>query len=355
MSDSKKDSSNKKINIKNKKEATKNIDAKKNTVTKAKKASTTKNKNKTVKTNSNPGLKISDKDKIEKKKKQSKNVEDKKKKTKKNTKTEEKTKLVLPKEWQQIKPTTKKKKTGTKTEPDNLSSRLKSKIFEEIDEKQLIAEKKKNKEKNKKNLIKLSILAVVILVTCFFLIKYNENIQKQLKVYREYTTGEKIILKDNSVWYVVEDSDNKTPTLKLLKETQIDVNNDGKFDNKDKMKYNSSNKDSYDITDEESVAYYLENEYKDYLTEKVGTIESISILTSKEFVKARGKMGYDYEWTEGNWLANNNLGTWWINSSQNGKVYAVTRIGSYKLYSANVTNYVRPVITINKDVVEKKD
>lgn len=353
MDNSKKDSLNKKINIKNKKEATKTIEAKKNHITKQKKVSSTKKKQ-SIKTNKTE-TKSTKNGELEIKKKKSKLIDTKKKKTTKNTKKEEKAKLVLPKEWQQIKPTSKKKKNAIKKEPENLSSRLKSKIFEEIDEQQLIEEKKKNKVKAKKNLIKLAILLVLILVVGIFLNEYKKEIEKNLKIYTVYATGDKIVLKDNSVWYVIEDSDNQTSTVKLLKETQIDINGDGKFDGSDKKKYNSTNKDLYDIDDKDSVAYFLENEYKSKLEEQIGKIESISILTSKEFVKARGKMGYGYEWSEGNWLANSSLGIWWINSSQNGKVYAVTKIGSYKLYSANVSHFVRPVIIMNKDLVEKKD
>lgn len=350
MSDSKKDSLNKKINIKNKKEAAKSIETKKNHITKTKKVSSAKKKQ-TTKDSKIETKKIEE----ELKKKKIKINETKKKKTDKKAKKEEKAKLVLPKEWQQIKPISKKKKNNINKEPENLGSRLKNKIFEEVDEKQLIEEKKKNKAKTKKNLIKLAIFVVLAITVAIFLNKYQEEIEKNLKVYTVYSTGDKIILKDNSIWYVIEDSDNQTSTVKLLKETQIDINGDGKFDAKDKKKYNSSNKAEYDINDKDSAAYFLETEYKTKLEEQVGKIESISILTSKEFVKVRGKMGYGYEWFEGNWLANNTLGMWWINSSQNGKVYAVTKIGSYKLYSANISHYVRPVITINKDLVEKKD
>lgn len=346
MSDSKKDSLNKKINLKNKKEATKVLNKKKNTVTKAKKATSSKNKTKPVKKVVETSSKKIEKD--------SKKVVDlKKKKPKKIEKKEEKTKLVLPKEWQ-VQPTKKKKNKPAKEEPDNLSSKLKSKIFEEVSEQELKAEKIKNKEKIKKNLVKFALVLVALLIVVFVVIKYNDSLKKQLKIYDEYLTGEKITLKDNSIWYVIEDSNNSNSKVKLLKETQIDVNNDGKFDAKDKKKYNSSNVANYDINDKDSAAYYLETEYKPYLIEKIGTIENISILTSKEFVKARGKMGYGYEWQDGNWLANSNLGTWWIDSAQNEKVYAVTKIGSYKLYNANELNYIRPVITIEKELIEKK-
>ena len=64
-------------------------------------------------------------------------------------------------------------------------------------------------------------------------------------------------------------------------------------------------------------------------------------------------MGFGYEWSVGNWLANQTLGTWWIISAQNEQVYAVTSSGVYKLYTADSLNYIRPTITISKELVEK--
>jgi hypothetical protein len=108
--------------------------------------------------------------------------------------------------------------------------------------------------------------------------------------------------------------------------------------------------------------YYLENDYKNELSGKVGNIKSISILTSNEYIKARKAMGYGYEWTEGNWLASVSLNNWWISSakeasveSSENKVYAVNKDGTYRLMKANAYNYVRPVITIEKKLIEKTD
>jgi len=345
MSDSKKDSLNKKINIKNKKEATKALSKKKNNVTKAKKSSSSNTKNNKKK--KVPNIKTIETTNVKK-------VETKKKQTKKVVKNEEKTKLVLPKEWQVQKQT--KKKTTIQQEPaENLTGILKNSIFEEISEEELIRSKKEKQKKNKKRVIKTIITLLMILVVLFIIVKYKDLMEKSLTVYNEYEIGQTVTLADNSVWYVVSYSDMSTSTVKLLKATQIDINKDGKYDKNDKMKYNSSNKVSYDINDKDSLAYYLENEYKSELAEKIGTISEIGILTTKEFVKIREKMGFDYEWYEANWLANSELDTWWIDSLQTEKAYVVTKIGSYKIYAPNNFNYVRPVITLEKDIIEKKD
>lgn len=347
MSDSKKDSLNKKINIKNKKEVIKTLNKKKNSNTKAKKTTTTKNKAKEKK--------IVVEQKVKEEVKETKKII-KPKKIKKTAKKEEKAKLILPKEWKVQPNKNKNKKTSTDTiEATNISGKLKSSIFEEVTEQELQQKKIEDRKNLKKTSITLGIVAVIILVGILIFSKLNNDFLESLRVYEIYSTGEQVILKDGSIWYVVEDSSSSTSTIKLLKDTQIDINSDGKYDNKDKMKYNSTNKATYDVEDKDSVAYYLENEYKEKLTQLIGPIEDISLLTSKEFVKARGKMGYDYEWNEGNWLANSTLGNWWIESSQNGKVYVVTKIGSYKILNASELNFIRPVITIEKDNVEKKD
>ena len=342
MGDSKKDSLNKKINIKNKKEAAKVLSKKKNNVTKAKKNSSSNNKNKKT-----PNIKKIETPVVKK-------VETKKKQTKKIVKKEEKTKLILPKEWQ-VKPVNKKKEIVQPDTSDNITGKLKNSIFEEISEEELYKNQKEKKKKSKKRVAKTVVTLVMILIILFLIVKYRDLMKKSLTVYNEYEIGETVKLSDNSIWYVVSYSDMSTSTVKLLKETQIDINKDGKYDKNDKMKYNSSNKVSYDTADKDSIAYYLEHEYKSELSEKVGTINEISILTSKEFVKIREKMGFDYEWYEDNWLANSELDTWWIDSLQTEKAYVVTKIGSYKINSPNNYNYIRPVITVEKDIIEKKD
>ena len=346
MRENKKDSLNKKISIKNKKEAEKVLNKKKTNSNKTKEKKTSNTiKDKTKKTNNKVSTK---KDTLKPKK-----IESTKIKNNKKPKKEEKTKLVLPKEWQVKSKNTASKKTKKQVieTPENLSDKLKNSIFEEVNEREIKKENKKNN--NKKKYITIAIIIIMVLAVLVIFSKYSELMKKSLTFYTEYNIGEKITLKDNTAWYVVEYSDNTTSYVKLLKETQIDINKDGKLDANDKMKYNSSNKSIYDINDKESLAYYLENDYKNELSGKVGNIKSISILTSNEYIKARKAMGYGYEWTEGNWLASVSLNNWWISSakeasveSSENKVYAVNKDGTYRLMKANAYNYVRPVITI---------
>lgn len=360
--DEKKEKNTKKVGLKNKKEAAKVLSKK--TSTKAKKTPTKSTTKKTTKkvVPKETEKKVETPKKVEqpKVKKTTKKEEPKKvvkketkKTTKKTTKKEEKNKIVLPKEWQGINKKAKKEKEEP-AQKEKFSGRLKHSIFEEVDEKTFLLKKQKEKESIKKTFLGILIIAAIIGITVFILLKYNEELKKQLITYDIYTIGTKVELQDQSIWYVVEDSGNREETVKLLKETILDINGDSKYTDVDKKKYNTLNESNYDINNETSVAHYLETEYKKELENSVGKISEISLLTSKEFVKIREKMGFGYEWTTGNWLASKNLGSWWIISSpKSDSVYSVTTTGSYKLNNANALNYVRPTIVIKKEYIKK--
>jgi len=355
MSDSKKNTSTKKINIKNKKEAAKVLNKKSTTIAK-KNISGVKPKTNTKKT---PVKKEKIADKLNNEKKIKKVATEKKVLAKKNSKLKNKSKkeeikLVLPKEWQQI-PKKTKTKNGSKQGSSDISTKLKESIFEEVDYQQIKNEKKVQKEKAKKDIINISIVLLIVIIVVFIIFKYKDSLKKELKIYSEYYVGEKIMLADGNNWYVIKDSLNDSSTVKLLKEYPLDINSDKKIDEFDKVKYYSSkNENIYDKSDKSSIAYYLNHNYRQELESYIGEVEEISLLTSKEFVNVRNKMGYGYEWYEGNWLANNSIGTWWIDSTETGKtVKAVSSIGSYKVYKATEKNYVRPTITINKEILEK--
>ena len=330
------------IGLKNKKEATKALSKNKNVKTK-----------KVTQKKKDPLKNINIVRKIEpvKEEKEKKVVVKKPKKA--AAKKEEKTKLVLPKEWTvQNKPKKQVKKHKEFTNTNTLTNIFKNKLFEEVDEKEYQEEKKEKKEKRKKILIILGIVVAVLLIGGLILIKVNSSFKKQLALYDPYSIGQKITLKDDSIWYVVEDSGKNSDEVKILKETTIDIDGDNKITDKDKMKYNEEDKAEYNLTLKESGPYYLDNSYKKILEEKVGSVESIGMLTTKEFIKIRDRMGYSDEWSDGNWLANKSLGNWWIESVQNQKVFAVSPNGSFKLFYAKSYNYLRPTIVIKKEKIK---
>lgn len=274
-----------------------------------------------------------------------------KEKSKNKKEKETKTKLVLPKEWQAI--NNKKEQENDINSSYTLTGKLKNSFFEEVDEETYIIQKKKEKESIRKFLL-IGLIVIVILLLAFnFLIKYNDNLRSKVISHGSYVIGDKVKLKDNSVWYVVEDSKDHNPNVKLLKENNIDINSDSKYTSEDKKKYNGENKSEYNPSDSQGVAKYL-NDYKSELEKKIGSIEEISLLTSKEFVKIRERMNFGQQWNTANWLANSTIGNWWVISSpKEDSVYVVTSTGAYRITKANTANYVRPTIVISKENIEK--
>ena len=357
----KKATAKKSINLKNKKEATKALSKTTKQSAKAKQASKKKVVKKDPLKDVNIIKPIKEEVKTEPKKESKKELKRKDKKLKKEEKKRskektEKTKLVLPKEWTKVSDKKKsEKKEKEFSDTNTLTDIFKRSLFEEVDEQQYQEQKKVKKKKRKKNFLIFLIIVAAVFVIGLILIKYNDTVKKTLAVYDPYKIGDKVKLKDKSVWYVIEDSDAHEDTVRLLKEGVIDFNDDNKIDNKDRIKYNANNKAEYDPKVKNSVAYYLENEYRKKLEDKVGSVEEVTILETKEYVRVRRAMNFPDEWSQGNWLASSSLGYWWIISELNSKVFVVAPNGTFKLYSANSYNKVRPVIEIKKESILKEE
>lgn len=285
--------------------------------------------------------------------------EEAKKQVKKKKKDDEKsftTKIIFPKEWHSIntKNTKNSKKVNKELEnPKTFKGKLKKSIFESIDEKELEARKKKEKESFKKFLLILLIILVSFGLLILVLVKYNDFVKKQLAVYSSYRIGDKVYLDDDSLWYVVSDTDSREEYVKLLSSKLADINFDGVIDANDTAMYNSENKTDYDVDDENSAAYILNNTLKKKLQEGIGSIKEISLLTTNEYVKIRERMNFGDEWKTGNWLASNDNQKWWVLSSKNDKIYVVSSRGTFYLSNAKNYHFVRPTIIIKKDLVNK--
>ena len=285
------------------------------------------------------------KEKLEKEK-----IKNEKKKLKQEKANEKKLKKAEAKKEKQV--ISQKKSTSLKQK--DIKEKIRNSIFEEEKEEQKeIKQKEKVKRSTRKALITFVIMLLLFLGSIVVVNKLKGRMKSTLNMYTPYKTGELVILKDSSKWYVIADSSADKLTVKLLKELPIDLNENGNIDAGDQIQYSKDGKVEYDSSIEGSIANYLETKYKSELTEKVGKIENVSLLTSEEYVKARNKMGYSYEWPEGNWLASSTLGIWWLGSSKKNGVLVVTPKGNYRLYSVNQQGYVRPVITIDKDLVKK--
>ncbi len=234
------------------------------------------------------------------------------------------------------------------------SGGIKSKFFEEVNvEKFKEAKKAKRKKYPKKILITLIVLIILGSGAYFFYQKYQDKIRRELNMYDVYNLGTEVKLNDDSVWYVVEKSDGSKPNVVLLSQGLIDVNEDGKIDDNDKKQYSSGNV-AYDVLDSSSIAYYLENEYKTKLEEKVGEINSIKLFDSKYFVKIRDTFKYGYEWEGENILTSNAVNGYFV-ATTHDKIYYVSRSGAYRLSKPTDKHYIRYVIDIDKGSIKKEE
>ena len=182
--------------------------------------------------------------------------------------------------------------------------------------------------------------------------KYQDKIKHDLNMYDVYYLGQQVKLADDSIWYIVDLSDGSKADVTLLSNTVIDTNGDGQITDADRMQF-SSGSTKYDILDNTSIAYFLENQYKQKIEEKVGEINSISLMESKQFVKIRDTLQYGYEWDGENILTSNTMYYYYLATSQNEKMYIVNRRGSYKMVNPTDKYYVRIVINVDKSLIKK--
>lgn len=199
---------------------------------------------------------------------------------------------------------------------------------------------------------KVWIISILItLIALLIVINLDKATGKIFLSFKSYSIGEEITLKDNSKWYVIEESSSEENNIKLLSSSVIDINNDGKIDDKDKISFDSSNSCEYNTKNDKNIGYFLENKFIDKIENLIG-IKKIRLLTSEEYVSIRKAMDFGYDWKEGNWLANDDLNSWWLETSKFNKIYVVTERGSYRLAKASSKNYVRPVIIISKENIK---
>lgn len=199
-----------------------------------------------------------------------------------------------------------------------------------------------------KILILVLFVSSISILLCFVL---KDAPKKMFLTFKPYNIGDKVTLKDNSSWYVIKESPSSENTLYLLSENIVDINKDKEIDSKDKVVFDSSNSCEYDTKSEKNIGYFLENTVKSMYGKEVD-IKKIRLITSEEYINIRDYMKFGYSWQDGNWLSNEKTDSWWLETSKYGKVYVVTKRGSYKLAEAKSKNYVRPVIKIDKDNVK---
>ena len=208
-----------------------------------------------------------------------------------------------------------------------------------------------NKKKNifKKLIYLMLVFPTITFLSYYLFLKIPINKVQTVYIYNNYYIGQKVILKNDIEYYCIDNCSSESRMFKLLKVDPVDINNDLKIDDNDKIEFDLSKNNMYDVSNKNNIGFYLDGLNK---TENLDHTESFRLLTSEEYINIRDKMNFGYDWDDGNWLANKYLDSWWLETPIVKSVYAVTSRGTYKLSSPSDKNYVRPVVITFKDNVK---
>lgn len=194
-------------------------------------------------------------------------------------------------------------------------------------------EEKNNNNIEKFTFLKFFIMQVIISFYMIFpiliiLIKPKTVVYK----YKVYKVGEYLTIENNN-WYVIKESNSNDNEVILLSETDFDINQDGILDDKDKLDFKSIEK-------------LFNSDIKKQFSNK--KIHNIRLLKSEEYISARDKMNFGYDWNEENWLAGKTKGKWWLSTKKYGKIFSVKTNGAYSMDSESDKNFIRLVIEVSK-------
>lgn len=241
--------------------------------------------------------------------------------------------------------------TSQKKEFTNKKVTKKSKILHNIKH---LLNKIKNfiiniiKDKKKKKVILISLLSILILAIILpIIILKREPI---IFTFKAFNAGEKVTF-SGTEWYVIKDTGIDEKEVELISKLPFDLNQDGKIDENDTVEFDTENSVEYTILDKNNIGYYINKAVLNMIKEKSG-VKEIRLLTSDEYISLRDQMGFGYDWSEGNWLANEETKTWWLRTSKYSHIYVVTERGSYMMDEATSKNYVRPVVKVLKNYVK---
>ncbi len=234
------------------------------------------------------------------------------------------------------------KKTQKKLEKEQKKKLKKEKVPKE--------KKQEKKPKSRKKIYILFFLVAIILIA-LLVIGITKNNHKIFFDFKAYKIGDEVVLENDSKWYVIDDSGIDKQDISLLSATILDINKDNKYDDNDKIAFDSDNQTEYTTKNDKNIGYFLNEKAKEILNIKEA--KEVRLLTSEEYIKIRRTMEFGYDWKEGNWLAGKDLGSWWLKTTKYNKIYVVNERGSYKLSNANSKNYVRVVIKVNKSIIKQ--
>lgn len=206
--------------------------------------------------------------------------------------------------------------------------------------------KDNDKCSNLKNAIYcILVFPIISYISFYVLCSINMDLFYLSFEYKKFSFGEKVRLSNNMYGYCILNCDSNSRKVSILYDGVFDINNDNIINTNDLISFDLKNRVVYSVNDINNIAFYVN-------TLNNSSFYKYRLMTSEEYVFIRNKMNFGYDWDEGNWLANDKIGSWWINSIKSNRILAVSTRGSYILYNPNEKNYLRPIIETYKSNVK---
>lgn len=227
----------------------------------------------------------------------------------------------------------------------------------------------------------------------------RNGLMPEMQMFRTYEVGQEVTLKDDSKWYVIHDSDEYSKYVILMQDKRIDINQDGftmdtgLTEDPDRVAFDPYGSKKYDENKEGTVAYFIENTYRndlyleDILDFRLLTLEELEAIKEKiNFKPLSGdvitqmmntetqllnSIYFEYESPRPyhklkdivitpeqekalmpHWLFNSCSGNFWIMDGNKAKT-AVWNGDGYTTPKATTKYSVKPVMVIKKDNIKE--
>ena len=207
----------------------------------------------------------------------------------------------------------------------------------------------KNYVKYKRVLYCLFIYPIITFISFYIVCLIKVDWFSIVYEYKNYNIGDKVTLKNDIDAHCISGCESSSRYITLLLDNAIDINNDMLIDENDMISFDINNDITYDSENIDNIGYVL----KDKIINSFNfNIKQYRLMTSEEYVNLRNQMGFGYDWDEGNWLASEEIGPWWLETSKVNSILTVTKRGSYNLSKPSDKNYLRPIMTTYKENIK---
>lgn len=125
----------------------------------------------------------------------------------------------------------------------------------------------------------------------------GSNTEQSVKT-QKYSIGQAIRLNDNTKWHVISDSSEYSNYVTLIRDERLDINGDGfvvdtgSEDDPDRIPFDKSGSKEYSVDSESNIGYYLNNTYKNSIT-NLDDILEIRLPHKEEIDNLKYAIGFD--------------------------------------------------------------